>query len=113
MNSEYLGIINSSSKNTLILLDNLLAWAKSQTRNIVHKPKKINLTAIVSEIVDSSQSIAKIKNISLKHIQTDLLKNRVEKFGLKVNWEKAVPLYFRYLLVNYESQWGLDYFTIQ
>jgi PAS domain S-box-containing protein len=31
---KYLEIINSSAKNTLILLDNLLTWAKSQTGKI-------------------------------------------------------------------------------
>jgi len=68
---EYLGIINSSAKNTLILLDNLLTWAKSQTGNNIYKPAKTNLTAIINTIIEESKSIAKIKNISVKSTQTD------------------------------------------
>jgi PAS domain S-box-containing protein len=67
---NYLKIINSSAKNTLTLLDNLLTWAKSQTGKIIYKPEKINLTEIVNEILKVSKSIAKIKNISLKYNQT-------------------------------------------
>ena len=68
---KYLGIINSTAENTLILLDNLLAWAKSQTGKITYQPVKIKLAAIFSEILEVSKSNAKIKNISLKSIQTD------------------------------------------
>jgi len=68
---KYLGIINSSAKNTLILLDNLLTWANSQTGKNIYQPEKTNLPALISEILEESKSIAKIKNISLNYIQTD------------------------------------------
>ncbi|MDZ7765985.1 MAG: transporter substrate-binding domain-containing protein [Melioribacteraceae bacterium] len=68
---EYLGLINSSTKNTLILLDNLLNWAKSQTGTIIYKPEKTNLSAIINEILEVSKSVAKIKNISINYTQTD------------------------------------------
>jgi signal transduction histidine kinase len=64
-------IINSSAKNTLILLDNLLDWAKSQTGQISFKPEKINLLSIIQEIIESSNLMAKIKNISLNLIQSE------------------------------------------
>jgi PAS domain S-box-containing protein len=68
---KYLEIINSSAQNTLVLLDNLLDWAKAQTGEKYYNPEKTNLSAIISEILGVSKSIAKIKNISLNCIQTD------------------------------------------
>jgi two-component system, sensor histidine kinase and response regulator len=68
---KYLQIINTSAKNTLSLLDNLLAWANSQTGKNIFKPEKTNLSAIINEILKVSKSIAKIKSISLNYIQTD------------------------------------------
>lgn len=84
-NEKYLRIINSSAKNTLILLDNLLTWAKSQTGNNIYQPEKTNLTAIASELVEESKSIAKIKNIALNAIQT----NEVEVYA-DVNMLKTI-----------------------
>ncbi len=68
---KYLEIINSSAKNTLILLDNLLNWAKSQTNQINFNPKKIALSSIIQEIIEISNSQAAVKNISLNYSQTD------------------------------------------
>lgn len=62
---KHIGIINSSSKNTLILLDNLLNWGKSQTGQIRFNPKKISIASIIRETIQTSNSSAKIKNISL------------------------------------------------
>ena len=68
---KYLGIINSSAKSTLVLLDNLLDWAKTQTGQIIYNPEKASFSAIIGEILEVSKSIAIIKNISLNYIQTD------------------------------------------
>ncbi len=68
---KYVGIINSSAKNTLILLDNLLNWAKSQTGQFIYKSEKLNLSSVFHNILEISNSNAKIKNISLNYIQTD------------------------------------------
>jgi K+-sensing histidine kinase KdpD len=38
-------------KNTLILLDNLLNWAKSQTGQLSFDPKTVDFSAIISEII--------------------------------------------------------------
>lgn len=64
---EYLNLINSSANNTLILLDNLLSWAKSQTGQINFKPEKIALFSTIRKIVEISNSIAEQKNISLNY----------------------------------------------
>lgn len=68
---SYLEMINSLAKNTLDLLDNLLSWAKAQTGQLVFKPEKTNLSAIVREILEISKPIAKLKEISLNYIQED------------------------------------------
>jgi signal transduction histidine kinase len=68
---NYLEIISSSAKNTLVLLDNLLNWAKSQTGQINFNPKKLNLSSIIQEIIEKSNSMAKIKDISLNQMKSD------------------------------------------
>ena len=68
---KYLGIINSSAKNMLILLDNLLNWAKAQTGQLSYKSEKINLSSMVQNIFEISTPIAKTKSISLNYNQTD------------------------------------------
>ncbi|KUO69815.1 MAG: hypothetical protein APF83_04805 [Lutibacter sp. BRH_c52] len=66
---KYAALINSSATNTLILLDNLLNWAKSQTGQLSFNPKKIILSSLITEVVKTSNSIALLKNISLNIIQ--------------------------------------------
>lgn len=68
---KYLYIINSTAKNTLVLLDNLLNWAKSQTGQVNFKPEKVVLSSIIQEIFELSNSSAKNKNILLNHIQSE------------------------------------------
>lgn len=68
---KYAGLINSSAKNTLVLLDNLLNWAKSQTGQIKFNPQKINLSSTIQKIIEISNSQAKIKNISINEVQSD------------------------------------------
>lgn len=64
---KYIDIINSTAKNTLILLDNLLNWAKSQTRDLSLRPETINLSKVIFEIFSIEKPIAKAKNISLNY----------------------------------------------
>ncbi len=68
---KYLEIINSSAKNTLILLDNLLTWANAQTGKNRYKPEITNLPVIIHEILEESKSMANIKSISLNNTLTD------------------------------------------
>ncbi len=71
--NKYLGILNTSAKNTLLLLDNLLNWAKSQTGNINFCPKKIILSSLISEIIELSNTVAIAKDISLvQNCQPDI-----------------------------------------
>ena len=70
-NSALLGMISLSARNTLVLLDNLLHWAKLQTGQINSKPEKLVLSAIIKEILAFSMTSATLKNISLNYIQID------------------------------------------
>ncbi|HCO84971.1 MAG TPA: hypothetical protein DIT95_15780 [Arenibacter sp.] len=62
----YLGLIHSTAKNTLVLLENLLDWAKSQSGQISFKNEKIRISSVINEILDLSRSIAQTKGISIK-----------------------------------------------
>lgn len=68
---KYIHIINSTAKKTLILLDNLLDWAKSQTGELSYKPEKIVLSEIILEIIGLKKSLAKTKNISFHYTPTN------------------------------------------
>lgn len=68
---KYVEQINQSSRNTLDLLDKLLAWAKNQTGQISFNPVNIKLEPLVREIIDIFDSSVKIKNISLNYISSD------------------------------------------
>ncbi len=70
---KYLGIINSSTQNTLVLLDNLLNWAKSQTGQAIFKPEKVILSPIIQEIFKLSNSSAKNKYIMLNYFQSEVI----------------------------------------
>lgn len=81
---KYLEIINSSAKNTLVLLDNLLHWAKTQTGQINYNPEKVNLVSIIKEVLEISTSIAEIKNITLNYIQSNVTEVYADVNMLKI-----------------------------
>lgn len=62
---KYIKILNSSAKNTLILLDNLLNWAKSQTGQLNYIPKKIFISNVILEIIALNRLHAETKKISI------------------------------------------------
>jgi len=62
---QYLEVIHSSAQSTLVLLNNLLHWARSQTGQLKLSPKKILLSSIFKEIIQLSNSSAVAKQISL------------------------------------------------
>tara|TARA_R110002072_G_scaffold299920_1_gene476226 strand:+ start:176692 stop:178107 length:1416 start_codon:yes stop_codon:yes gene_type:complete len=68
---EYIDLINSTAKNTLNLLDNLLNWAKSQTGDLSFISEKVILSKVLNEILWLKESLAKAKNISLNYAPTD------------------------------------------
>ena len=84
---KYMGLIHSTAKNTLVLLDNLLKWAKTQTGTIMLHPEKIFVSSLIQEILEISNAAAKIKNITLNHHQTDEIEVCVDKDVLKTFYE--------------------------
>lgn len=89
---EQLQVINTTTKNTLIFLENLLSWAKSQTGQLSYKPKKMVLSAIIKESITNSEAMAKSKNIRLEHFQAD----EIEVYGNK----NMLGIVFRNLISN-------------
>ncbi len=68
---QYVELINSTAKNTLLLLENLMNWAQTQTGQIQYFSQKINLTSTIQEIIELSNSIAKTKGISLNQVESE------------------------------------------
>jgi len=69
-----LDYIDSSVKSSLILLDNLLNWAKSQTGQLNTNVEKINLSTIINDEIEQANTTATVKNISLKSIPSKKIK---------------------------------------
>ncbi|MGZ2369468.1 PAS domain S-box protein [Ancylomarina sp. YFZ004] len=67
VSEKYLGIINSSAKNTLSLLDDLLDWVRIQSGQLHFRPVNLNLHQIIKKISGVLNSSATIKNISINH----------------------------------------------
>ncbi|MCF8363560.1 MAG: PAS domain-containing sensor histidine kinase [Prolixibacteraceae bacterium] len=99
---KYLSVINSSAKNTLVLLNNLLDWAKSQTGKNIYKPEKSNISAIISEIIEVSKSNANIKNISLNYNQADDIEVYADVNMLKTIFRNLISNAVKYTHLNGE-----------
>ena len=70
---QYTELINSTAKNTLLLLENLMGWAQTQTGQIHYYSEKINLSDTIAEIVNLSNSIAATKDITLNQIESETI----------------------------------------
>ncbi|HPT20654.1 MAG TPA: HAMP domain-containing sensor histidine kinase [Bacteroidales bacterium] len=69
--TEYLSLINSTAERTLVLLDNLLVWAKLQTKQIDFTPQKLKLKPVVQGVIALLESSATIKTIALSYEQPE------------------------------------------
>lgn len=69
--SKYATIINSEAKSTIVVLENLLNWTKSQTGKIVFNPERLMLKSVVRTHVNSFEFSAKLKNISLNYLLSE------------------------------------------
>ena len=68
-------MIHTSSQSALILLDNLLNWARSQTGQIKFNPETLELKPIIEELFELLKPTAALKHISLNHdssIETEI-----------------------------------------
>jgi signal transduction histidine kinase len=91
-NLKYLSIINSSAKNTLVLLDNLLSWAKSQTGQLSLNPEEFNLSDLIQEAVNQYHPMTITKNI-------DLIYTPIKEYQLNTD-KNILKTIFRNLISN-------------
>jgi PAS domain S-box-containing protein len=68
---KIISFISEASKKTFRLLENLLAWARSQSGQLVPTQSKENLRLLLQEITDLLSSTAQNKKISLKNTVND------------------------------------------
>ena len=64
---NYLELLNQSSQNVFKLLENLLAWAKTQTGRIVFNPESLNLYDIAQETIKMLGVSAENKSIQIQN----------------------------------------------
>ena len=81
---NYASIINTSSKQTLQLLENLLDWARLQQGRIVFRPQNLNLHELAYEVVDLVKDIAEQKGISLQNSIPNTLNAHADKDMIKI-----------------------------
>jgi PAS domain S-box-containing protein len=92
----YMEMIHSSARNTLVLLDNLLTWVSTQTGKNIYNPETIILPALISEISESAESIAKMKNITIRTIETDVVEIHADANMLKTILRNLVSNAIKY-----------------
>ncbi len=97
---HYSKVINISAKNTLVLLNNLLNWAKSQTGQLKFKPENQLLEPVVNEIIDLSLPSANNKNIVLKYLQAEKIVVYADSDMLKTVLRNLVSNAIKFTNVN-------------
>ncbi len=70
---EFTGLINSTSKATYTLLQNLLEWAKAQQGRITFKPGKLNLRSVTDDCIKLSFHNIHLKDITVRNQVPDSL----------------------------------------
>ena len=80
---KYCNIINGEAKNTLVLLDNLLNWAKSQTGQLSFNPEIILFSKIILELFTLNRVWASSKNITLDYSSSEEIKLYTDENILK------------------------------
>ncbi|HEX3006689.1 MAG TPA: PAS domain-containing sensor histidine kinase [Bacteroidales bacterium] len=68
---HYLEIINTSARNTLCLLENLLNWANSQTGQITFEPKTLSVKGALDDVLNVMNTSAVLKKIALNSYVSD------------------------------------------
>ncbi|HCE56560.1 MAG TPA: hypothetical protein DER09_01890 [Prolixibacteraceae bacterium] len=63
--AQYVSLINTSARQTLNLLDNLLQWSMMQQGKILFDPKKIILSELVQDVIETVTENSNQKHISV------------------------------------------------
>jgi signal transduction histidine kinase len=64
---DFVGIIRNTAKNSLILLENLLAWSRLQTGRMIFNPVKLNLSNEVNAAFNVLYSLSYRKKIEVEN----------------------------------------------
>lgn len=80
---QYSSIINGAAKSTLVLLDNLLNWAKSQSGQLSFNPETIHLSELIQEITKLENAQAQAKNIVINNFSLEQIKVIADQNMLK------------------------------
>jgi PAS domain S-box-containing protein len=92
----YLDLIHATAKNTLVLLENLLDWAKSQSGQIEFKTEKTSISSVIQEILNLSRSLAQTKGISIQVTETDDIEVNSDKKILKTVFRNLISNAIKY-----------------
>jgi len=65
---DYVGIIRNTARNSLILLENLLAWSRLQTGRMVYNPVKLRLANEVDATTTVLHSLSYRKKIEVENL---------------------------------------------
>lgn len=68
---KYSDNINSSAKDTLNLLENLMDWAKTQTGQIEFSPQYITLSQVYDQALELVEANARNKEITLSYFESE------------------------------------------
>lgn len=79
----FIELINKSSKQIYLLLENLLDWSRSQGGKIEFFPQKINLNKIVTEVLELLSNSANTKKIKLDKNIPEKLMIKADEYMLK------------------------------
>jgi len=71
---KMVSIIYDSTKSTLLLLENLLDWAKSHTSKKIIRPVSFSITDLFEELTSTMFQLATLKNVTIKHFLSENLK---------------------------------------
>jgi PAS domain S-box-containing protein len=107
-NERFLKYINNSANQTLVLLDNLLIWARSQTGTLNVNIENIFLSDVVSEVINLNHPIAFAKEISLNYSTIDEYKVRADKNLLKTILRNLISNAIKFTHKNGEVNVNVD-----
>ncbi|MDP2115001.1 MAG: PAS domain-containing sensor histidine kinase, partial [Bacteroidota bacterium] len=97
---QYAGIINSTSKNTFRLLENLLDWARIQQSQILFRPVPVILKKLVGEVVEMLIENANSKLITIINCIPENLIIQADEDMLKTIFRNLVSNALKFTSAN-------------
>ncbi|MGM0551249.1 MAG: tetratricopeptide repeat-containing sensor histidine kinase [Bacteroidota bacterium] len=68
---EMISVLHSSAQQLYALLENLLAWSRTQLGSIDYKPKAINIESLIREVLALHESNIQEKNLSVSCVSVE------------------------------------------